>query len=160
MKATPLPALYRAAGFVSPQMRRQAAEYREKFKQTFDERHPLHGIYVTQGRLRSRRNFLKVVDEEPPENYPLRQENPGGVDLDWRTWQTLNRIRTGVAAVKTNKIRWNQIDHQDAFCDCGEIQDMAHLMNCRNCPNTCSLDDLWNAEQNAIDVAQYWAQKL
>ena len=94
------------------------------------------------------------------ENYPLRQENSEGVDLDWRTWQTLNRIRTGVAAVKTNKIRWNQIDHQDDFCDCGKVQDMAHLTSCSNCPNTCFLDDFWNAKQNAIDVAQYWAPKL
>ena len=111
MKTTLLPILYRAAGFASPPMRRQAAEYTEKFKQTFDERHTLYGTCVTQERLRSRRNFLKMVGKEHPENYPLRQENPGGVDLDWRTWQTLNRIRTGVAAVKTNKIRLNQIDH-------------------------------------------------
>ena len=115
---------------------RCAAKYTEKFKQT-TIRNTLYGTCVTHGRLRSRRNFLRMVGEEPPENYPLRQENPGGVDLDWRTWQTLNRIRTGVAAVKTNKIRWNQIDHQDTFCDCGEVQDMAHLTSCRNCPNTC-----------------------
>lgn len=47
-----------------------------KIKHTFDERHPLHGNYVIPKRLKSRKNFFEVGNEESPDEYQIRQENP------------------------------------------------------------------------------------
>lgn len=64
----------------------------------------------------------------------------------------------GVASVKTNKIRWNRMDQQYILCDYGEIQDMIHLIICRNCLNTCSPNDLWNGKQKVVNLI--WVHKL
>ena len=160
MKATSLFQLYRASGFAAPSQRRKAAEHTEKFKQMFDERHPLLGEFQGSSRLRSRKNFLKTVQEDPPLDYPLREEDSAGQHLDWVTWKSLNRIRTGVAPVKTNKAKWGLITDEDTKCECGEIQNMEHLLSCIRCPHTCTLENLWNADENALDVARYWAKEF
>jgi hypothetical protein len=105
MNPTPLPNLYRAAGFAAPTSRRKAAEHKEKIKQTVDERHALYGARTPQGRLKSRNSFLGTVQVEPPEDFPLTQICPGSHFLDFNTWKSLNRIRTGVALVKTNMVK-------------------------------------------------------
>jgi hypothetical protein len=45
-------------------------------------------------------------------------------------------------------------------CGCGEVQDMGHLLSCKDCPQKCTLEDLWLANKKGFDVAQYWAQNL
>jgi hypothetical protein len=45
-------------------------------------------------------------------------------------------------------------------CGCGEVQDMGHLLSCKDCPQKCTLKDLWLANEKGIDVAQYWAKNL
>lgn len=160
MKPTPTENLYKAAGFAAPSTRRKEAEYTEKFRQFFDDRHPLYGTEAPPQRLKSRKSFLAMVNVEPPDNYPPKQEPPTGSHLEWKVWKTLNRIRCGVAPVKTNLIRWGHKQPEDALCECGEIQSMEHLLNCHNCPHTCTLDDLWLAKENAIDVARYWAERM
>lgn len=67
---------------------------------------------VRPGRLKPRKNFLEEVDIVPLDDCPLHQEKSSGRDLGWRIWQTLNRIRTGVAPVKINKAGWNQVDRE------------------------------------------------
>lgn len=99
----------------------------------------------------------KLLEVQEEDDYSIRQENFSGIDLNWRTF---NRIRTGIARVKTNIVRWNQIEQQDTLCNWEEIQNIGHLRTCRNCPKTCSLNELWNAEQNAVDVCQYWTHRL
>ena len=75
MKQTPLPKLYRASGFSSPNSRRAAHEFGEKLKKTFDDRHPLFGSYCGSQRLKSRHRFLRGTLDEPPASYPLTK-NP------------------------------------------------------------------------------------
>lgn len=53
MKATNLPQLYRAAEFATPPQRRKAAEYTEKFKETFDDCHPAYDKPQRPSRPRS-----------------------------------------------------------------------------------------------------------
>jgi hypothetical protein len=35
---------------------------------------------------------------------------------------------------------------------------MGHLLSCRDCPQKCTLEDLWLANKKGFDVAQYWAK--
>lgn len=160
MKPTPIERLHKAAGFASPNSRRKGHEFTERCRQTIDERHPLFGAETQSKRLKSRRRFLDVKLDDPPANYTKVQEMPSGADTEWTTWRTLNRIRTGVAPVKTNQIKWGLRPEADNQCDCGEIQNMEHLLACTNCPSSCSPDDLWLNKQEALDVAHYWAEKL
>jgi hypothetical protein len=36
---------------------------------------------------------------------------------------------------------------------------MGHLLSCRDCPQKCTLEDLWLANKKGFDAAQYWAKK-
>ena len=160
MKPTPLSNLYRAAGFAEPSTRRGAAEHIEKIKQIADDRHALYKARTPRKRLKSRKSFLGTVKDEPPEYFPLPQVQWTGQTLDFKTWKTLNRIRTGVATVKSNMAKWGKINQDDVNCDCGETQNMEHLLTCRNCPHRCTLEDLWLANKDGTDVARYWAEIL
>jgi hypothetical protein len=155
-----LPNLYRAAGFAPPTSRRKAAEHIEKIKQTVDERHALYGARTPQRRLKSRNSFLETVEVEPPEDFPLTQICPGSHLLDFNTWKSLNRIITGVAPLKTNMVKWGKTNSDDLYCGCGDVQDMGHLLSCRDCPQKCTLEDVWLANEKGFDVAQYWAKNL
>jgi hypothetical protein len=103
---------------------------------------------------------LGTVQVEPPEDFPLTQMCPGSHLLDFNTWKSLNRIRTGVAPLKTNMVKWGKTNSDDLYCGCGEVQDMGHLLSCRDCPQKCTLEDLWLANKKGFDVAQYWAKNL
>jgi hypothetical protein len=95
------------------------------------------------------------VQIEPPEDFPLSQICPGSHLLDFNTWKSLNRIRTGVAPVKTNMVKWGKTNSDNLYCGCGEVQDMGHLLSCRDCPHKCTLEDLWLENKKGFDVAQY-----
>lgn len=95
MKAT----LYKSSEFATSQKRRQAAEYIKKFKQTFSERYLRYDKYVAHERLKSRKKFSK----NPPDDYPIRQENSNGIDLAGKIWQTLKPIKSD-GTQYTNKI--------------------------------------------------------
>jgi hypothetical protein len=99
----------------------QSAEHIEKIKQTVDERHALHGARTPQRRLKSRNSFLGKVQVEPPEDFPPTQICPGSHLLDFNTWKSLNRTRTGVAPVKTNMVKWGKTKSDDLYCGCGEV---------------------------------------
>jgi hypothetical protein len=92
--------------------------------------------------------------------FPLTQICPGSHLLDFNTWKSLNRIRTGVAPVKANTVKWGKTNSDDLYCGCGEVQDMEHLLSCRDCPYKCTLEDLWLANKKGFDVAQCWAKNL
>jgi hypothetical protein len=57
-------------------------------------------------------------------------------------------------------VKWGKTNSDDLYCGCGEIQDMGHLLSCRDCPQKCTLEDLWFANEKGFDVAQYWAKNL
>lgn len=79
--------------------------------------------------------------------------------LEWKTWRTLNRIRTGVAYLKADKVKWGLLEVEDDKFECGEVRNMEQL--CPRCPTTCSLDDLrgWWTDA-AVDTARYWAENF
>jgi len=147
--------LYKAAGWEPPTTRRLATEHT-----TFDSRHPLYEVPEPVRQLKLHKGFLSTVPIDPPEVFPLKQEPSAGSRLYWKSWKSLNRLRTGVAPVKTNLSKWGIINEQDFKYDCGATQTMEHLLVCKNCPSSCSLEYLWLAKDNAMDVAQYWADKL
>jgi hypothetical protein len=64
-----------------------------------------------------------------------------------------------VAPVKTNMVKWGKTNSDDLYCGCGEVQNMEHLLSCKDCPQKCTLEDLWLANKKGFDVAQYWAKK-
>jgi hypothetical protein len=37
---------------------------------------------------------------------------------------------------------------------------MGHFLSCRDCPQKCTLEDLWLANKKGFDVAQYWTKNL
>jgi hypothetical protein len=62
-----------------------------------------------------------------------------------------------VAPVKTNMVNWGKTNSDDLYCGCGEVQDMG--LSCRDCPQNCTLEDLWLANKKGFDVAQLWEKK-
>nr|CAH7754178.1 unnamed protein product [Callosobruchus chinensis] len=83
MKPTPLYLLYQAAGFALPQDRHEAAQYAERFKRIFDDKHLLYSLEEPHGtsRLKSRKRFMRSTSIEPPANIPLKQGPPRGMEL-------------------------------------------------------------------------------
>jgi len=86
MKPTPIPLLCQAAGFASPENRRKAAQHVERFKQVFDERHPLHNLekpYETS-RLKSRKRFMRkrTTSEFPTPTRTAPRDESGIEDMD------------------------------------------------------------------------------
>ncbi|GJQ65830.1 hypothetical protein Trydic_g11977 [Trypoxylus dichotomus] len=82
------------AGFSSPNSRRKAYEFNEKFKQAINSRHPFFDLQHGSRRLKSRHRFLTDPLEEPHADYPLSENRPGGISCSFGTWRVLNRIKT------------------------------------------------------------------
>ncbi|PZC71055.1 hypothetical protein B5X24_HaOG214173 [Helicoverpa armigera] len=62
-------------------------------------------------------------------------------------------------ANRRNDPKWGYAD--DNSCGCGAIpQTMRPLLCCPLCPDTCIVEDLYNATDNAVCVAKYWASKI
>lgn len=90
IKATPLPLFYRAAGFVSQEERRTGVQYLKTFKQTFDDKYPLHQLEQPEGcsQLKSRKRFMRTVNTHPQRLiYPLHQEPSHRIETEWKTWR-------------------------------------------------------------------------
>ncbi|KAI5717131.1 hypothetical protein M8J77_000757 [Diaphorina citri] len=49
---------------------------------------------------------------------------------------------------------------EDDLCDCGSIQDEAHLLVCPNAGATCNEQDLLLVNDAAIQVAEYWKRSI
>jgi hypothetical protein len=116
----------------------------------------LYEARTPQRRLKSRNSFLGTVQVEPPEDFPLTQIWPGSHLLDFNTWKSLNRIRTGVAPVKTNMVKWDKTNSDDLYCGCGEVQDMGYLLSCKDCPQKCTLEDLWLSNKKEKLYCHQW----
>ncbi|KAI5754183.1 hypothetical protein M8J77_006546 [Diaphorina citri] len=71
---------------------------------------------------------------------------------------TLNRLRTKVSKCKKNMKKWGL--SEDDLCDCGSIQDEAHLLVCPNAAATCNEQDLLLVNDAAIQVAEYWKRSI
>ncbi|KAI5735822.1 hypothetical protein M8J77_023096 [Diaphorina citri] len=69
-------------------------------------------------------------------------------------WMSLNGLRVGVSRCKQNLARWGYT--QDAKCECGATQDEQHLLNYEQLENTCTHHDIKEANQRAVQVANFW----
>lgn len=175
LKNTPVEKIYLLAGVAPPYIRRRIATNLEKCKQINDKRHPMFGSDMPIFRLKSRKSFLKVSEtltEDPSLSRitmwkdqiagiswgiePVEQLPPGH-QLEWQTWRTLNRMRVGVGRSKENMLKWGYLSDLDTKCRCGKVQTMTHILVCPMNPNICTVDDLMQANQRAVDVARFWA---
>ncbi|PZC71961.1 hypothetical protein B5X24_HaOG212107 [Helicoverpa armigera] len=174
LKPTPVQMLYPLAGIAPPAVRRNVAASLEKMRQETDHRHPLHGARPPRSRLKSRNSFLASVapvKDAPktrieqweelalPDFLPPVERLPPGYDQPWPVWKYLNRLRAQVGRCRENLCKWGDTD--DNSCGCGAIpQTMRHLLCCPLCPDSCIVENLYNATDNAVCVAKYWASKI
>ncbi|GFR92180.1 RNA-directed DNA polymerase from mobile element jockey-like protein [Elysia marginata] len=112
LRTTPLPLLYRRAGIVPPDIRRQTHESTEKHKQETDLRHPLFDHSYPRVRLKSMKSFRTVKSVQPDQAaslrlelwntwdnttneaiQPLKEQLPSGRELQRKDWVTLNTAR-------------------------------------------------------------------
>lgn len=174
LKASPIDKLHKLAGIAPPDVRREVAAKLERHKAEHNTDHLLHGYQPPLSRLKSRKSFMRTTTPltgqpgaarlsqwtaksdcndwmAPSENLP-----PGGNQV-WRVWKSLNRLRSGVGRTKDNLFKWGFLKESSTLCDCGEEQTTKHLINCPRCPASCSTQELVDASDNAVAVAQFWA---
>jgi len=103
--------------------------------------------------------YVKEITSENQWIQP-KETLPPGYKNKWQIWKSLNRLRTGVERCKVNLKKWGLLGEEDTTCSCGQEQSMAYLIRCPESTHTCSKKDLIQANQKAIDVAQYWAKTV
>lgn len=69
-----------------------------------------------------------------------------------------NRSRKRVERTKDNLKNWGMLEGTLTTCECGMQQTMKHFMQCPICPYSCSQEDVINGNDNAIDIARFWAE--
>ena len=178
IKPTKTDQLYLLAGIAPPQVRRQARAEAERTKQIHDPRHPIYGQTLPKQRLKSRKNFVattKPLEKSQPKrridlwqdflskndqdlSMGLKPEEalPPGAELNWRTWKSLNRLRTLTGRSKENLIKWG-FPTDTTLCSCGQTQTMSHLLECPNLQAECTKDNLAVCNNTAITHAQHWS---
>lgn len=177
LKPTSLDKLYTLAGIAPPDIRREVAASSEKKKAETSEAHPLYGYRPAKPRLKSRKSFLRSTEalvgtsqqsrtnlwrvrfNSPGEWLIPSEKLPAGYTEKWSTWKSLNRLRSGVTRCKSNLFKWG-LHVESPLCECGTTQTSSHLLQCSQCPTTCTLEDLLHATPNAIEVANFWAAKV
>lgn len=175
LRPTPAECLYQLAGIAPPSVRREIAANKERKKVVQEATHPLHGHEPHAQRLKSRKSFLRTSKElkttcekarlelwKAKESFPLGWKRidetlPPGYDQGWLIWKSLNRLRSGVGRSKINLAKWGYIKEDSIQCDCGEDQTVKHMLQCRLCPTFCTEDELYEASQNAVEVAKFWS---
>lgn len=175
LKPSNLDHLYMLAGIAPPQIRRQALCMAERSRQALDERHPLYGHETPPSRLKSRKSFIRSTNpmtdsksaaKEAMWRQRLVENNispwnptehlPAGSQLDWKTWKNLNRIRCQMGRSGDNLLRWGYAE--DDSCVCGETQTMEHLLSCPSLQTPCTIQDLWEANDAAVQCARHWKE--
>ena len=178
LKPTNVSSLYVLSGIAPPDIRRSVASSVERLRQSQDSRHPCYDIQPSQKRLKSRKSFLHSVqpltespqvarcrlwEERRSSNLhhdklplPTKEQLPPGHKQDWKTWKSLNRLRTGMGRCKVNMKKWGYTDDDNINCDCGTSQTMQHLLQCPNLEEQCSQEDLVAANETALRCAKSW----
>ena len=179
LKPTNVNSLYTLAGIAPPDIRRLVATMKEKKRQETDQRHPLHNKRVKDRQRLHRKIFLRSeILEATPEcerlthwgnrtqtlpttvtmNLVPSEELAPGSNLRWLTWRSLNRLRTGFGRANGLMKKWGYMDND--LCDCGAVQDMAHLLACSQMSTTCTPEELYKAEDRTVEVAKFWESKI
>ena len=179
LRPTPLTSLYRVAGIAPPEIRRDITARTEKFKQEYDERHPLHGHVPPDSRLKSRKSFMTreslnprlaydqkieswIEWDQSPGNSALQEPSeqlPKGTGLQRKDWVTLNRARSKVGRTGKNLHRWGLKPTSE--CQCGHpSQTMEHIMeSCEQGPRITDAD-LLECSDAALEWIQSWRDTL
>ncbi|KAI5746371.1 hypothetical protein M8J77_002898 [Diaphorina citri] len=91
-----------------------------------------------------------------------REELSPGSNLPFPLWRTLKRLRVGVSKCKTNLEKFDLLPvDSDNLCECGPLQDPAHLLVCPLLEKPCTeLLDLLHANDTAIQTALFWVDKI
>lgn len=178
LRATPTYKLYNLAGIAPPDIRREVAANIERRKVEQNAAHPLHGHQTPPSRLKSRKSFMKTTVNCSTSPSTARQNLwttrnadiatwipplealPPGENLPWKTWKSLNRLRSGVGRTKDNMARWNYLGDESTLCECGSQQTTKHLYSCPQCPVSCTLEDLLQAKENAVELANFWSDYI
>ena len=169
IKTTKISKLHALAGISPPEIRREAATRREKWKQETDERHPMYGHEQKPRRLKSRQSFLSTTRAcENSQRFktkkwnllsglrrenlpPLEERLPPGGQLPWKTWKSLNRLRAEAGRCRETLHKWGTVD--SPLCECGIPENMTHLTQCP-LRTVVTTSDLWSANGKAIQLAQ------
>jgi hypothetical protein len=46
-------------------------------------------------------------------------------------------------------VKWNKTDTDDLYCGCGEVQDMEHLLSCKDCLVAVERYKIWSISCHA-----------
>lgn len=83
-----------------------------------------------------------------------------GNQLEWPIWRTLNRVRTGVGRTKNNLKKWGMLEETSKICECEIEWTMKHIMQCPIYPYSCSQEGVIDVNDNAENVARFWAKTI
>ena len=176
LKHTNVENLYLLAGIAPPNIRRDVCARVEKQKQETKPTHSLFGQTPATRRLKSRHCFLSSVQ---PANFSakvircsqwrkrlrdkphidiinLHEEMAVGHNTPWTTWRCLNRLRTGYTCSKSQRKKW-KLYTGDTTCACGQEEETtAHMLQCSDLAQPCTLDDLIVFNDTAKQCVEHW----
>lgn len=71
-------------------------------------------------------------------------------------FESLNRIRTKYSRCKDVLLKWGY-SNGNYHCECTAPQNITLILSCPACPYSHTCEDLLNASENAVRVAEYWS---
>ncbi|KAI8502296.1 hypothetical protein Bbelb_198840 [Branchiostoma belcheri] len=102
------------------------------------------------------------TSDPPPPNEALQspcESLPHGTYLPRRKWAALNRARCGVGRTRDNLLKWGRVS--SAECPCGHpTQSMQHILQDCEFGTSVTKRDLYDANQEALDWLEQWADKI
>ena len=182
LKPTSTNNLHILAGIAPADIRREAASRAEKTKVINDEKHLLYGRQPPPQRLKSRRDFLNIVQPLTTSREQTRlqlwkerlkntlpsihmgispaEKLPAGADLPWTQWKTLNRLRTHTGRSKSAMTKWGFFNGPTT-CRCHQAEHtMDHALACPLLPSPCCTKDLADLSNNALACVKLWENIL
>ncbi|KAL4083886.1 hypothetical protein QTP88_029202 [Uroleucon formosanum] len=69
-------------------------------------------------------------------------------------------IRESTRMAHLENFKPNENRRTSTTCECGMERSMKHILQCPICPYSCTQDDVMNANDNAKDVASFWAETI
>ena len=92
----------------------------------------------TTRNLETQKQWQELTDSIPNcqkiQNFKVEERLPPSHELQWKEWQCLNRLRSGVGKTKELMLKWGYFPpNTNITCNCGlHPQTMDHLLTCKN----------------------------